>query len=78
MQSLVSLQLLFDLISPLPAQMFMSPKKYVDGIKDELTYLVVVAKVTGLVMKANQPICGSFEVITSEPTIQPNWPPMTS
>jgi hypothetical protein len=56
----------------------MSPKKDVDRVKGNLGCFVVPTKFASPVMKINQPVCGSFQVISSEPTIQPNWPPVAS
>jgi hypothetical protein len=57
----------------------MSPKKYVDGVEGNLaTFVVVVTEFASPVMKINQPVCGCFQVISSEPTIQPNRPPVAS
>src|SRR5260370_3557077 len=77
-QSLLSVHLTFDLINPLWAQVLVSMKKYVDGINDELTPFVVVAVAASHVMKLNQTVCGCFQVITSEPTIQSNQPRVTT
>jgi hypothetical protein len=58
--------------------MMMSPKKYVDGVKDNLTPFIGPTKFASLVMQKNQPVGGSFQVISSEQTIQPNRPAVAS
>jgi hypothetical protein len=53
--------------------MLMSAKKYIDGIAEEWTRFVVEVRASNVV-EVNKRGYGCFQIIPSEPTIQPNWP----